>query len=664
MQRHDTVKPIISMVIWSLLLGMILACNSSNEANIAQFQKIQYNQPELEVDLGVGLWAWPLPMDYDEDGDNDLVVACPDVPSNGMFFFENLSNSKTTRPIFARSVRIADGDKNHQVSYVDGQPRVLQQGTEFLNFINTQLAQTDEIYPARRLERLHEKIRFSQWKYVDYEADGDLDLLVGMDDWGEYGWDNAFDKRGRWTNGPLHGYVYLIENREGKYYEGEQLLAGGKPIDVFGAPSPNMEDFDGDGDLDLICGEFVDKLTWFENIGSRTRPQFKEGRFLANESGIIKLDLQMIIPSAIDWDDDGDIDLVVGDEDGRVAILEHRGLQRDGTPLFSNPHYVQQRADDLKFGALVTPYSVDWDDDGDQDLICGNTAGQIGFIENLDGGDPPKWGAPELLEVDGKPFRIMAGDSGSIQGPAEQKWGYTTLCVADWDGDGLKDIIFNSIWGRIEWIKNIGVKGSPQLTPASPVRVDWSDPEQIPKPKWNWWDPDTSELVVQWRTSPQAIDWNRDGMMDLVSLDHQGYLTFYERFQQDGELLLKPGASIFYGEGGSEFDRHNVVDLKKEGPLRLNNGEAGKSGRRKWCFVDWDQDGDLDILINSQNIALFEQVSSKEGRVSFRFRGDLTDQKLAGHTTSPTIVDWDQNGVPDLLVGAEDGCFYHLQNLN
>ena len=35
------------------------------------------------------------------------------------------------------------------------------------------------------------------------------------------------------------------------------------------------------------------------------------------------MDLQMITPTAIDWDRDGDIDLVVGDEDGRVAFVEN-----------------------------------------------------------------------------------------------------------------------------------------------------------------------------------------------------------------------------------------------------------------------------------------------------------------------------------------------------
>ena len=48
--------------------------------------------------------------------------------------------------------------------------------------------------------------------------------------------------------------------------------------------------------------------------------------------------------------------------------------------------------------------------------------------------------------------------------------------------------------------------------------------------------------------------------------------------------------------------------------------------------------------------------------VTFKNEGMLAQDKLAGHTTSPTIVDWNKDGIPDLLVGAEDGHFYYLIN--
>ena len=43
-----------------------------------------------------------------------------------------------------------------------------------------------------------------------------------------------FNKKGIWTNGPLHGYVYIIENKNGTYVNQGRLKAGGEIIDVYG----------------------------------------------------------------------------------------------------------------------------------------------------------------------------------------------------------------------------------------------------------------------------------------------------------------------------------------------------------------------------------------------------------------------------------------------
>ncbi len=661
--RNSKRQQVVRFSMLTALLIMV-GCSGSTQKNTIKergdFVRLEYQDTTKTVDLGVGLWAWPMPIDFDEDGDIDLVVSCPDVPFKGTYFFENVNRVEAGHTIFNPPVRIGTGMRNLQISYVNDKPYVLGRGVEYPDFRKDIYDGEKVIYDSKSLESGHEKIRFSQWKYVDYENDGDLDLLVGIDDWGDYGWDNAFNEDGEWINGPLHGYVYLLENIDGTYTDRGKLMAAGKPMDLYGAPSPNMYDFDGDGDLDLICGEFLDRFTWFENVGSREKPIFSAGRFLSNEDGVIKMDLEMIIPSAIDWDKDGDVDLIVGDEDGRVALIEHTGKYDKGMPVFKNPYYLKQVAKYVKFGALATPYSVDWDDDGDEDFISGNSAGYIGFIENLDGGNPPKWEEPKRLKVEGVELRYQAGDSGSIQGPAEKKWGYTTLTVNDWDGDGIKDVIVNSIWGKVMWHKNIGKKGVPELSAAQPVIVEWPE-GQVPKPEWNWWNPKDTELSTQWRTTPVTIDWNKDGLMDIVMLDHEGYLSFFERFSDDGILKLKPGQRIFYLVDNPENKAQPNAEVNDSVPLRLSERIAGGSGRRKWAFTDWDQDGDLDIVANNKPIAeWYENTGTKSGRVAFAFIGDLSEMQLAGHTTSPTMVDWDQDGVFGLVLGAEDGHFYYL----
>ncbi|ODT99756.1 MAG: hypothetical protein ABS79_04125 [Planctomycetes bacterium SCN 63-9] len=620
-------------------------------------ERLKYNHPGLVVDLGVGLWAWPLPMDFDGDGDLDLVVNCPDKPYNGVYVFENPGG---TFPVFKPGRRIGKGLQNVQVSYgEDGRPIVMSPGLAYPDFLKTGLEHPAKLPVPPNVHP--NKVRANMWRSVDYDGDGRLDLIVGVGDWTDYGWDNAYDETGRWIRGPLRGFVYLLRNSgtgeeanaQPRYEAPVKITAGDaqKPVEVFGWPSPNFADFDNDGDLDLLCGEFLDGFTYFENVGSRKEPRYADGQKLKQADGKpLVMDLQMITPTAIDWDRDGDLDLIVGDEDGRVAWIENTGKLADRRPVFQAPRYFQQEAEDVKFGALATPTAFDWDGDGDIDIICGNTAGYISLIENLSGPgvERPRWNRPRLLEADGKVIRIMAGPNGSIQGPCEAKWGYTTQTVGDWDQDGLPDLVVNSIWGKVHWYRNIGTRKAPKLAGAEPIDVEWQGAQ--PRLAWGWLRPagDGKGLLTQWRTTPVAVDWNRDGLLDLVMLDQGGYLAFFERKRVGDDLKLLPPRRVLCDSEGK--------------PLRLNAGTAGKSGRRKLCVVDWDGDGKLDVLINSANARLLRQIDQQDGVYRFEDRGDVSGRNIEGHDTHPTPVDWNADGVPDLLIGAEDGRLYYLRN--
>lgn len=615
---------------------------------------LSYNHPGLVVDLGVGLWAWPLPMDYDEDGDYDLVVSCPDKPHNGTYFFENPGGSEF--PVFKPGRKIGPGHRNIRVSHVDGKPRVLTPGTEYLDFRQHQFGSPEKLAVSGTYFDHPRKLRARQWHLLDYDGNDKLDLVVGIGDWKDYGWDDAWDVKGRWKNGPLKGHMFVIHDlgqiRNHRVQDADvralPLWTTQGRATVYGWPSPNFADFDGDGDLDLICGEFLDRFTYFENIGTRTKPEYKSHGFLKDGDDSLHMDLQMIVPAAIDWDRDGDVDLVCGDEDGRVAFIEHTGQLADGVPVFRSPRYFRQEAEHLKCGALATPYCIDWDADGDEDILSGNTAGYVEFFENLgfpDDSQSPRWAAPVRLTAGGKVIRIQAGPNGSIQGPAEARWGYTTFTVADWDHDDRLDIVLNSIWGKVLWYRNAGTAQAPQLEAARSVDVAWPGP--TPRPAWTWWQPEGKQLVTQWRTTPVVADWTGDGLNDLVMLDHEGYLALFERARSEGDdskLTLKPGRRAF-------------VDVRAE-PVRLNGGRAGKSGRRKLHAVDWDGDGDLDLLLNSVNADLYENRTTFEGKTMLLHRGPLSQRRLAGHTSSPATANFWKTERRDLLVGAEDGFLY------
>lgn len=626
----------------------VFAVFSAHPQELPNAERVLYNHPGLVVDLGVGLWAQPLPMDYDEDGDLDLVVATADVPSNGVYFFEN-PGGDAKFPVFKPGVRVGPARHNISVSYPEGDAAVATPGAVYPAFRNDALENPNEIESIFEDEAFR-RVRADQWKFADYNGDGKYDLVVGRGVWDDYGWDDAYNDQGEWTNGPLHGYVYTAinhgSNDRPQYEKAEQVFTTGGPVDVFGAPSPNFEDFDGDADLDLVCGSFLDSITYFENIGSRTEPKYAPGRDLVLDGSPIRMDLQMLQVVAIDWDRDGDVDLVVGQEDGRVALIEHTGKVEADTPVFLPPVFFQQEADALKIGALCTPVSVDWDNDGDEDLIAGDTAGYLNFVENLDGGNPPRWAKPAYLKAGGETIRIQAGPNGSIQGPAEAKWGYTAPSVADWNHDGLLDIVVNSIWGKVVWFENAGTPENAKLKMAQPIVVAWEDGP--PKPEWLWWSPKDNALVTQWRTTPFVTDLNEDGLNDLVMLDHEGYLAAFYRASADGKLILRPGKRVFHDESN--------------GAMRLNDGRAGKSGRRKFVLADWDGDGLKDLLVNSRNVDWFRQTGLRNGEYFFKDEGPVSSTRLAGHTTSPTVVDWNGDGILDLLVGAEDGFLHYVEN--
>lgn len=641
------------------LFVLVYSLNFMKPVMGQKLERLAYNNPELIVDLGVGLWAWPLPMDYDGDGLMDLVVVCTDTPYKGIYFFKNTGviDTVTQLPLFEPSQRIGDAVNNVSISYLDGKPAVTSPGKFYPDFINSAFRNPVNIPAPDILELYYKGIntRTNQWQYIDFDANGVLDLLIGIGVWGPreynggeyYGWDNAYDANGQWTNGPLHGHIFLLKNKgtnENPIYENPVMLkdTDGAPMDVFGRPSPNFVDFNGDHKPDIICGEFRDGFTFFENVGTLQSPLFKPGVPLTHGDKKILMDLCMITPVAYDYNGDGWMDLIVGDEDGRVAIVEHTGKVIEGKPLFKTAVYLRQYAADVKFGALVTPVGVDWDGDGLEDILAGNTAGQIAFIKNL-GGHPVKWDAPELLETNGEVIHIQAGPSGSIQGPAEAKWGYTTLSVADWNHNGLPDLMVNSIWGSIIWYENIGTRTNPLLAAAKPVEVEWEG--KVPKPEWNWWNPEGKTLVTQWRTTPVATDWTGDGLTDLVMLDHEGFLALYRREKQGDKLVLMPGERVFRMEGEAS-------------PLRLNDGKAGKSGRRKMAIVDFDGDGRLDLLLNSQNATFYRNMGSENGITKFKDMGLLDERRLAGHTSSPTMIKLSKESIPALLIGAEDGYLY------
>jgi hypothetical protein len=140
-------------------------------------------------------------------------------------------------------------------------------------------------------------------------------------------------------------------------------------------------------------------------------------------------------------------------------------------------------------------------------------------------------------------------------------------------------------------------------------------------------------------------------------VDHEGYLACFEAFLRNGEKWLKPGRRVFRTENGAV--------------IRLSELAGGQAGRARIRIVDWDGDGDLDILHNAHHLfgdaeSLLKKVTNAgwyenlggEGNAFFRWRGELIKKEIpmgSEHSTTPEVIDLDGDGRLDLLLGGEDG---------
>ncbi|MCB9502460.1 MAG: VCBS repeat-containing protein [Deferribacteres bacterium] len=624
-----------------------------------ELQKLEYNNPEILVDLDAGFKAVPMPLDFDGDGDYDLLISESSCyAESGVFYFENISGN-VEMPVFRQGQRVSserfrlgyDGSR-FDVSNVNGRVHVLtpdrvrEQLLIYKDVPHNVFWDKNEIeLPETGYDVLH-FYKGTQWKMLDFDGDSLVDLLCSAEtpQLADLRGSGAAIRKKAFDAFEKENQLFFLKNsgtNEQPVYNPPEKIKkqNGEPLAKGLSLRPLFADYDRDGDFDFISIRQADnEFLYFENTGSKSHFNFAEGVVLEHDGNPIQMEsLATILSTAIDWDKDGFIDLIAGDEDGKISLIKNTGKSTNGTPQFLPPRFFQQKTRFVDCGALAAPRVFDWDGDGLEDILYGNGVGHIGFIKNL-GGKNPKWAAPILLSAAGKEIRII---------PPGAAWGYTTIDVGDWNHDDLPDILVNHHHGNVLWYENIGTRKSPELAQARPIEVQWKGNPQ--KPAWVPGTAEGNELLAPWRTSPLIMDFNRDGLNDLVMLDYEGYLAVYLRHRsKDDELFLKQPQRNFIFPSGE--------------PILLNQRTGSSSGRLKITFADWDGDGLRDLIVSSKPaVDWMKNIGEENGKIILQYMGRIISRTLMGHTDGPVVTDWNRDGVPDLLVGTESGVLYFWQ---
>ena len=265
----------------------------------------------------------------------------------------------------------------------------------------------------------------------DVDGDGDMDLTMGV-------LGGAFDPK----TSAVDNLYQFEQQADGSFREVTSRLI--RTVDVGSESFPAFSDLDRDGDLDLLLSNKIDsrnsrtgKLYVFENTGSATVPAFTARGAVPGLP-----DQYHYAPAFGDLDGDGDEDVVMGSYSDRMAYYRNDGPGGGAGGILPRWTLVDSAAATLSRGRYTTPALGDLDDDGDLDLLVGESSGALNYYRN-DGGP----GAPAFQLVSDEYQDI---DLGRRSVPV----------LVDLDGDGDLDLAVGYEVAGVRIFLNEGSPGS------------------------------------------------------------------------------------------------------------------------------------------------------------------------------------------------------------
>ena len=372
-------------------------------------------------------------------------------------------------------------------------------------------------------------------------------------------------------------------------------------------PRPQFADMDGDGDPDMFIQEESGRIKYFVNEGVSGKPNF-----LWQTDAYEDLDIGEWY-RVVDLDADGDMDILT---EKRFSYIRY--YRNEGTP--ASPRFVVAM-DTLKdaTGAPIfadrqnIPQIVDIDCDGLLDLFIGRVTGTITHYESV-GYDEDRIPRFRFVNDRWEDIEIICQNV-SLHGA-------NTMYFADIDKDNDLDLFWGDFFeAGVLLIRNQGTCGAPSLR-SEPVNFPLNNP-----------------VATSGYNAPVVLDLDMDGDLDMV------FGVLGGAFNANATTR----DNLYYLEQ-TEPDKFEVQTMRF-----IYDLDSGSESVVK--LADLDADGDLDMILankiepSNQKTSLmfvFENTGTKK-QAAFQYKEtlDLTNT----YHQNPAIADLDQDGDLDMLIG-------------